>query len=189
VCMEVRWTSLGTCVCSIARVMARRGSACTSSSPLARHSHAMAVHAMAVHAMAVHAMADRHAYQAEARLEEDRLEVRLEAGGRAAAAAVPRRAGEQAAAAAMSLPKPVVKMCDMPPDMEQAALTVALEALESLNSEKEVAQYVRDYFVKKYNGVWHCVVGRNFGSYVTHEAKHHIYFYTGQTAVLLFKTN
>jgi len=89
----------------------------------------------------------------------------------------------------MSLPKPVVKMCDMPPDMEQAALNVTFEALESLNSEKEVAQYVRDLFVKKYNGVWHCIVGRNFGSYVTHEAKHHIYFYTGQTGVLLFKTN
>jgi dynein light chain LC8-type len=32
------------------------------------------------------------------------------------------------------------------------------------------------------------VVGRNFGSFVTHEAKHHIYFYRGQTAILLFKT-
>lgn len=40
----------------------------------------------------------------------------------------------------------------------------------------------------QYQGVWHCIVGRNFGSYVTHEAKHHIYFYAGQTAVLLFKT-
>lgn len=88
-----------------------------------------------------------------------------------------------------SLPKPVVKMCDMPPEMEADALNFTFDALESLNSEKEVAQYVRDLFVKKYNGVWHCIVGRNFGSYVTHEQKHHIYFYTGQMAVLLFKTN
>ena len=27
---------------------------------------------------------------------------------------------------------------------------------------------------------WHCVCGRNFGSYVTHETKHFIYFYLGQ---------
>ena len=26
----------------------------------------------------------------------------------------------------------------------------------------------------------HCIVGRNFGSYVTHETKHFIYFYLGQ---------
>merc|ERR1712093_882301 len=29
---------------------------------------------------------------------------------------------------------------------------------------------------------WHCIVGRNFGSYVTHETKHFIYFYLGQVA-------
>ena len=34
----------------------------------------------------------------------------------------------------------------------------------------------------------HCIVGRNFGSYVTHETKHFIYFYLGQVAILLFKS-
>jgi len=33
----------------------------------------------------------------------------------------------------------------------------------------------------------HVIVGRNFGSYVTHETKHFIYFYLGQVAILLFK--
>ena len=32
------------------------------------------------------------------------------------------------------------------------------------------------------------IVGRNFGSYVTHETKHFIYFYLGQVAILLFKS-
>ncbi|KAG8465087.1 hypothetical protein KFE25_012450 [Diacronema lutheri] len=82
----------------------------------------------------------------------------------------------------------VVKMCDMPEDMEQDAIEVGARGLDELNSEKEVAQYLRSYFVNKYGGVWHCAVGRNFGSFVTHEAKHHIYFYRGQTAILLFKT-
>ena len=40
----------------------------------------------------------------------------------------------------------------------------------------------------QYNGVWHCFVGRNFGAYMTYEAQHHVYFYVGQMAVLLFKT-
>ena len=43
-------------------------------------------------------------------------------------------------------------------------------------------------FDKKYNPTWHCIVGRNFGSYVTHETRHFIYFYLGQVAILLFKS-
>ena len=84
---------------------------------------------------------------------------------------------------------PVVKMRDMDEGMEADALALAADALDKFSSEKEQAQYVRKAFVDKYNGVWHCIVGRNFGSYATYEAKHNIYFYTGQTAVLLFKTN
>jgi hypothetical protein len=43
-------------------------------------------------------------------------------------------------------------------------------------------------FDSKYGPTWHAVVGRNFGSYVTHETKHFIYFYIGAVAVLLFKS-
>jgi uncharacterized membrane protein len=37
------------------------------------------------------------------------------------------------------------------------------------------------------NHIRHCIVGRNFGSYVTHETKHFIYFYLGMrfSAVLV----
>jgi len=84
--------------------------------------------------------------------------------------------------------KSVVKTCDMPDTMLQAALGEAEYAFGTYNTEKEVAQSVRNAFVKKYNGVWHCFVGRNFGAYYIHEANHHVYFYMGQMAVLLFKT-
>ncbi len=47
---------------------------------------------------------------------------------------------------------------------------------------------VEQEFDKKYTPTWHCIVGRNFGSYVTHETKHFIYFYLGQVAILLFKS-
>ncbi len=39
-----------------------------------------------------------------------------------------------------------------------------------------------------FSGPRHVIVGRNFGSYVTHETKHFIYFYLGQVAILLFKS-
>ncbi|KAK2899174.1 hypothetical protein Q8A67_010592 [Cirrhinus molitorella] len=61
-------------------------------------------------------------------------------------------------------------------------------ALEKYNIEKDIAAYIKKEFDKKYNPTWHCIVGRNFGSYVTHETKHFIYFYLGQVAILLFKS-
>ena len=48
--------------------------------------------------------------------------------------------------------------------------------------------FADSFLFAQYNGVWHCFVGRNFGAYMTHEAGHHVYFYVGQMAVLLFKT-
>ena len=55
-------------------------------------------------------------------------------------------------------------------------------------SAQDIAAYIKKEFDKKYNPTWHCIVGRNFGSYVTHETKHFIYFYLGQVAILLFKS-
>jgi dynein light chain LC8-type len=43
-------------------------------------------------------------------------------------------------------------------------------------------------FDERKGPTWHCIVGRNFGSFVTHETKHFIYFYLGHYAILLFKT-
>ena len=62
------------------------------------------------------------------------------------------------------------------------------QALEKYNIEKDIAAYIKKEFDKKYNPTWHCIVGRNFGSYVTHETRHFIYFYLGQVAILLFKS-
>lgn len=70
----------------------------------------------------------------------------------------------------------------------QDAIDCATQALEKYNIEKDIAAYIKKEFDKKYNPTWHCIVGRNFGSYVTHETKHFIYFYLGQVAVLLFKS-
>ena len=65
---------------------------------------------------------------------------------------------------------------------------LTLQAMEKFNIEKDIAAFIKKEFDKKYNPTWHCIVGRNFGSYVTHETKHFVYFYMGQVAVLLFKS-
>ena len=88
----------------------------------------------------------------------------------------------------MSDRKAVIKNADMSEEMQQDAVDCATQALEKYNIEKDIAAYIKKEFDKKYNPTWHCIVGRNFGSYVTHETKHFIYFYLGQVAILLFKS-
>lgn len=82
----------------------------------------------------------------------------------------------------------MVKNADMHDAMQEIAIDVAKQALEQYNIEKDIAAYIKKEFDKRYNPTWHCVVGRNFGSYVTHETKHFMYFYLGQVAILLFKS-
>ncbi|ETO04815.1 outer dynein arm light chain 8 [Reticulomyxa filosa] len=92
--------------------------------------------------------------------------------------------------------KAVVKIADMSTEMQVDAVASATAvayflglffvALEKLTIEKDVAAHIKKEFDKKHGPTWHCVVGRNFGSYVTHETKHFIYFYIDQVAILLF---
>ncbi|CAM6088530.1 unnamed protein product [Calypogeia fissa] len=84
--------------------------------------------------------------------------------------------------------KALIKNADMSDEMQQVAIECATQALDNYSVEKDIAAYIKKEFDKKYNPTWHCIVGKNFGSYVTHEAKHFVYFYLGQVAVLLFKS-
>uniref|UniRef100_A0A2K6D0M4 Dynein light chain n=1 Tax=Macaca nemestrina TaxID=9545 RepID=A0A2K6D0M4_MACNE len=78
--------------------------------------------------------------------------------------------------------KAMVKNTDMLEEMQQDS------ELEEYNIEKDIAAHIKKEFDKKYNPTWHCIVGRNFGSYLTYEIKNFIYFYLGQVAILLFKS-
>ncbi|KAF7256886.1 hypothetical protein EG68_05659 [Paragonimus skrjabini miyazakii] len=84
--------------------------------------------------------------------------------------------------------KCVVKNVDMSEEMQQDAFSISAMALQEFNIEKDIASYIKKEFDKKYGPTWHCIVGRNYGSYVTHETKHFIYFYSGQLAILLFRS-
>ena len=55
--------------------------------------------------------------------------------------------------------------------MQQDAVDCASQAMEKFNIEKDIAAYIKKEFDKKYGPTWHAVVGRNFGSYVTHEVR------------------
>ncbi|UKK00167.2 dynein light chain 1 [Theileria orientalis] len=81
----------------------------------------------------------------------------------------------------------VVKNVDMDEEAQAYALKIAEEALSKYEVEKDIAAHIKKEFDKTYSPTWHCIVGRNFGSFVTHEKQCFIYFYLGTMAILLFK--
>ncbi|CAB3401101.1 unnamed protein product [Caenorhabditis bovis] len=82
----------------------------------------------------------------------------------------------------------IVRSTDMPEELQKEAITVSLEAMDKYKLERDIATYIKEEFDKRHNPSWHCVVGRNFGSYVTHESNNFIYFYIKHIAIMLFKT-
>ncbi|KAG5454028.1 putative dynein light chain [Clonorchis sinensis] len=84
--------------------------------------------------------------------------------------------------------KAVIKNADMPNDMQDEAVQVAAYAVDHFDMEKDIAAHLKKEFDRKYSPTWHCIVGKNFGSYVTHETQNFIYFYFQDRAFLLFKS-
>ncbi|VDD77621.1 unnamed protein product [Mesocestoides corti] len=82
----------------------------------------------------------------------------------------------------------VVKCFCMSDEMLNYAVVCADEALRQSATRKDVAAYVKRHFDAKYGPLWHCVVGRDFGSYVTHQDLGFAVFHIGEWAFLLFST-
>ena len=86
----------------------------------------------------------------------------------------------------MSDRKAVIKNADMSEEMQQDAVDCATQAMEKYNIEKDIAAFIKREFDKKYNPTWHCIVGRNFGSYVTHETKVKYVFVKSKQNIALY---
>jgi len=85
--------------------------------------------------------------------------------------------------------KAIIKSVDMPEEMQQRAVDIASSAVLQYDEEKDAAMVIKKEFDRIYGTTWHCVVGKNFGSFVTHETQGFIYFYLGPVAILLWKTS
>jgi dynein light chain LC8-type len=65
-------------------------------------------------------------------------------------------------------PKAIIKNVDMSEEMQQESVDVASAALDKYTIEKDIAAQIKKEFDKRHGATWHVVVGKNFGSYVTH---------------------
>ncbi|KAE8212524.1 hypothetical protein CF327_g3832 [Tilletia walkeri] len=97
-------------------------------------------------------------------------------------------AGSAAAAPTNQQPvQAVIKNVDMTEDMQKSVIEIAGAALAQFSVEKDVAAHVKRTLDTQFGPTWHAVVGKNYGSYVTHERRHFIYFYLGPMAFLLWR--
>lgn len=91
--------------------------------------------------------------------------------------------------------KIVIKNVDMKPEMLPVVYEKASEAMEKFIVDgnkkelKEIAAFLKREFDKKFGTTWQCIVGNSFGAWVTYEKGNYIYFYIGQWAILLYKSD
>ena len=71
---------------------------------------------------------------------------------------------------------PIVRNADMPDEMQRDAMMLTKEALSKFRTESDIADYIKTQYDEKYEGDWHCIVGRNYGSSITPLDGHFIYF-------------
>mmetsp|Transcript_31339 Transcript_31339/g.55081 ORF Transcript_31339/g.55081 Transcript_31339/m.55081 type:complete len:116 (-) Transcript_31339:242-589(-) len=95
----------------------------------------------------------------------------------------------------------VIKASKMPQNLAEIAIQTTIDGLNTCKDLHQAADYVkekfeRDAFVDEETGdristkgVWHCVIGRKFGSFVTFAEGNFIHFYHGQMCILIWKSS
>jgi dynein light chain LC8-type len=84
----------------------------------------------------------------------------------------------------------IVKSTDLSATNEQEMLELVRLSFRKydLNNQRELAGFLKRSADKAFSSCWHCIVGRQFSSYVTHEMNGFIYLTKGPLSVLLFKS-
>ncbi|CAF3761774.1 unnamed protein product [Rotaria sordida] len=84
----------------------------------------------------------------------------------------------------------IVKSTDLPAQYEQEMMNLVRTAFRKyeITNQRELAGFLKRAVDKKFSPCWHCIVGRQFSSYVTHEMNGFIYFTKGPISILLFKS-
>ncbi|XP_028761850.1 dynein light chain 2, cytoplasmic [Neltuma alba] len=85
--------------------------------------------------------------------------------------------------------KAVIGEADMLQTMQHDALDLASKALDffDVTEATEIARFIKKEFDRTHGAGWQCIVGTDFGSFVTHCSGCFIYFCIGSLAILLFR--
>ena len=65
---------------------------------------------------------------------------------------------------------------------------ITFKGIEISKQEKTLANFIKTELDKFAGLGWNCVVGRNFGSHITHQTKKYIYYTVKDFSILLWKS-
>ncbi|KAL5809233.1 hypothetical protein ACOSQ3_029924 [Xanthoceras sorbifolium] len=85
--------------------------------------------------------------------------------------------------------KAVVRETDMPEELQSHVTELAYQALDlhEVSDCQSIARYIKQKFDEVYGPAWHCVVGKDFGSCITHLCGSFIFFRVEMMEFLVFK--
>eukprot|EP00455_Lapot_gusevi_P030058 TRINITY_DN3223_c0_g1_i4.p1 TRINITY_DN3223_c0_g1~~TRINITY_DN3223_c0_g1_i4.p1 ORF type:complete len:101 (-),score=18.61 TRINITY_DN3223_c0_g1_i4:233-535(-) len=95
---------------------------------------------------------------------------------------------EEPAGLRMAPLRPQVKNVDMKDDMLRFATEVTTRAFEQHNREKDIAAAIRAEFDSKLGKTWNVIVGKHYGSAVTHETKRYVSLQVGNHNIVIWKS-
>ncbi|GAV79130.1 Dynein_light domain-containing protein [Cephalotus follicularis] len=85
-----------------------------------------------------------------------------------------------------------LRLADMPAAMQERVFSYTKPLLDAnaqgRSSLTHIAMCLKKEFDALYGPAWHCIVGKSFGSFVTHSTGGFIYFSCDKLCFLLFKT-
>lgn len=81
-----------------------------------------------------------------------------------------------------------IQASDMSMDMQRTALNSAMQAIRIYSTEKHIAESIKQDFDQMYNPTWHCIVGRNWGSCVTHSKQCYIRLSYKDMTIMLYRS-
>ncbi|XP_059647117.1 uncharacterized protein LOC132293595 [Cornus florida] len=85
--------------------------------------------------------------------------------------------------------KAIVRETDMPKEMQSQVMELAYQALDlhEVSDCQSIAHHIKQKLDEAYGPAWHCVVGKDFGSCISHLCGSFIFFCVEMMEFLVFK--
>jgi hypothetical protein len=84
------------------------------------------------------------------------------------------------------LPEP--KILDLSKQLKDEIMRILNHAFENNKSEKAMAELIRSRLEEKDEGKWNVILGKDFGTHVSHKSGKYGLFQMGELNVLLWQT-
>lgn len=83
----------------------------------------------------------------------------------------------------------LVKETDMGEKLLQSSVKACLRAFVKYPRDQmfDIAKDIKEYMDRKTTPSWHCIVGRSFGSFGSHEAGTFLYVYVHDLGIQIYK--